>query len=342
MYRADGFTIQRAGRVEEIGQPAWEAMGEGIPFASYRWTRFGEAAMTDCHSTHILLHFDNKPVARVSFWRVDAEPLALPAVMRAPLAAYLRKRPLLICRAPLANWTGLFLPEDPSLRNMAREVFLAEGLRLLAEQRGSYLLFDFLDAPDLEWPADVNVVTVSDPGTRLKIRWRTFDEYLASMDKRGRQHYKRILRSAPDMRLSRHETIVNVDEALALIRNVERRHGAAANPWARGLLENAAKIGGIWQEVRQKDRLVACGMLLEDNGVMIATALGLAENVHFAYFLLVYAALEEAIERGARVLRLGSGAYDVKRRLGFELESNNHTAVAARSPMLRRVAKWMT
>jgi hypothetical protein len=40
-------------------------------------------------------------------------------------------------------------------------------------------------------------------------------------------------------------------------------------------------------------------------------------------------------------LRLGSGAYDVKRRLGFELETNNHTAIVSHHPVLNRLAAWM-
>lgn len=335
------YSIQIAHSVDEIGRQAWDSFSEGRPFASYRWMRFGETVMADCAPTHVTLHLDNQPIARATFWRIAAEPLPLPPLVRTPVAALLRSRPLVICRAPLANWTGLLLPDESSLRSKAREAFLEEGLRLLNETRGSYLIFDFLDMSELIWPAGVTVTAVSDAGTRLDIRWRTFEEFLASTDKRGRQHYKRVLRSATDLHLSHYESVADVDAALSLIHQVERKHGAAFNPWMRGLLKNAASVGGIWQEVRQHGRLVACGMLLEDNGVLVATALGLAEDVPYAYFLLIYAALEKAIERGAHTLRFGSGAYDVKRRLGFELEDNNHSAIATHSPFLRRLAKWM-
>ena len=343
MGRFDGFTIQWTERAEEIGQPAWDALSAGRPFASYRWTRFGETVMSDCQPTHLNLHFDNQPAARATFWRVAAEPLPLPPLVRSPVSSFLRRRPLLICRAPLANWTGLLLPDDPSLRSAAQTVIHAEGLRLLEETRGSYLLFDFLDAPDLVWPPDVIVTTVSDPGTRLDIRWKSFDDYLASTDKRGRQHYKRVQHEAEELvlQISEHTSVENVEEALTLIRAVEKKFRAAPNPWMRSLLENAMQVGGIWQEVRQGGRLVGCGLLLEDNGVMLATALGLAEGVQYAYFLLVYASLQIAIRRQVKTLRLGSGAYDVKRRLGCELESNNHTAVTTQDPMLRRLAKWL-
>ena len=340
MSRSGGFIIQQIGRAGDIGRTDWDALSAGRPFASYRWTRFGETVMSDCSPTYLILHFDNQPAARATFWRVAAEPLPLPPLVRTPVSALLRRRPLLICRAPLANWTGLLLPDDPSLRSAARTALHAEGLRLLEEARGSYLLFDFLDAPDLAWPADVTVTTVSDPGTRLEIRWKSFNEYLASTDKRGRQHFKRVQHEAGKLGLhiSEHPLVVNVDEAMPLIYAVERKFHAASNSWMRSLIENADRVGGIWLEVRQGERLVGCGLLLEDNGVMLATALGLAEGVQYAYFLLVYACLQTAIQRGAKTLRFGSGAYDVKRRLGCELETNNHTAVAAYSPMLRWLA----
>lgn len=343
MRPIEDFSIQRAGSVAELDQPAWDALSAGRPFASHRWMRFGESVMSDCTATHVILQVDNQPVARATFWRVTQEPLPLPSLVRTPVSAFLRHRPLLICRAPLANWTGLLLPEDPSLRERARAALYAEGLRLLEERRGSFLLFDFLDETDLAWPAGVVIATVSDPGTRLPIRWGSFEEYLACTDKRGRQHYKRVQREAGELGLAHavHPSVANVDEALALIRAVERKFHAAPNPWTRRLLGNAAHIGGLWQEVRQQGRLVGCGLLLEDNGMMLATALGLAEEVQYAYFLLVYAALQIAIQRQVKFLRLGSGAYDVKRRLGCELETNQHAAVSAHSPLLGRLAQWM-
>ena len=330
-------------RADEADSSAWDALSAGQPFSSVRWMRFGETVMSDCDSFHVHLRVDGVPASRATFWRVAAEPLPLPPLARTPVAAYVRKRPLLICRAPLANWTGLILPEDLSLRSAARTAFLQTGLRLLEEIRGSFLLFDFLESPDLDWPHNVAVTEVSDPGTRLHIRWDSFEAFLADTDKRGRQHYKRVQREADELGLTHsfRDSVVDVDEALLLIRAVEKKFHAAPNPWMRSVLENAPMVGGLWQEVRQRGRLVGCGLLLEDNGVMLATALGLADDVQYAYFLLVYGCLQHAIARRVRTLRLGSGAYDVKRRLGFALETNNHTAIASNSPILNKLIKWM-
>lgn len=342
MNHLDGFAVEITRRVDESDVSAWERLATGKPFASPRWMRFGETVMSDCESFHVHLYRDGILASRATFWRVRSEPLPLPPLVRTPVAAYLRKRPLIICRAPLANWTGLILPEDPALRNAARNVLLKTGLRLLEETRGSYLLFDFLDSPNLDWPG-LAVTEVSDPGTRLNIRWKSFEHFLESTDKRGRQHYKRVQREAEALYLehSLHASVKNVEEALPLIRDVEKKFRAAPNPWMRSLLEHASMVSGVWQEVRQSGRLVACGLLLEDNGAMVATALGIAHEIQYAYFLLVYGCLHEAITRNVNSLRLGSGAYDVKRRLGFELETNNHTAIVSHHPVLNRLAVWM-
>lgn len=334
--------IKIAHRVDEIGQPAWDALSAGRPFASCDWYRFGETVMADSPPTYLILSVDEKPAARATLYRVPDEPLPLPPLVRAPIRSLLRRRPLLICRSPLANWSGLLLPEDASLRAAARAALLEAAQKQLEEQNCSFLLFDFLDESQrADWPADFLQTTVADAGTRLEIQWESFDEYLAGTDKRGRQHYKRARREAEKLglELSHHSSVANIEEALTLIRRVEQKFRAAPNPWMRGLLENAQTLGGVWQEVRQRGRLVGCGLLLEDNGVMLATALGLAEDAPYAYFLLVYSCLQEAMARRVKTLRLGSGAYDVKRRLGFVLEDNNHTAIRARSPFLQGLAK---
>lgn len=343
MSQLGDFSVEITHRADETNPAAWDSFSAGRPFSSLRWMRFGETVMAGCEPFHVHLRLGNDLASRATFWRVTSEPLPLPPLMRTPIAAYLRKHPLLICRAPLANWTGLLLPDEPALRASARTALYQAGLQLLADMGGSYLLFDFLADPDLAWPPGLTVTEVSDPGTTLAIRWDSFDDFLAGTDKRGRQHYKRVSREANELGLEHamRDSVGNVEEALPLIRAVERKFRAAPNPWIRPMLERASMIGGAWQEVRKNGRLVGCGLLLEDNGVMFATALGLADDVQYAYFLLVYGCLQHAIDRRVKTLRLGSGAYDVKRRLGFELETNNHTGIATHRPALHHLARWM-
>jgi hypothetical protein len=161
------------------------------------------------------------------------------------------------------------------------------------------------------------------------MEWKSFQEYLEAGNKHDRQHYRRSLHEAESngLVLTKHKTISNVDRALSLIRNVSIWQGAAPNPWMRGLLENFSMIDGTWLEIHKGNEFVGCGAVVRDNKFQLATALGLEDDVPGGYFLLLYAALQEAFEHKVRLVRFGSGAYDVKRRLGFHLEDTNHAMV---------------
>ena len=67
--------------------------------------------------------------------------------------------------------------------------------------------------------------------------------------------------------------------------------------------------------------------MVRDNKFQLTTTLGLEDDVPGGYFYLLYAALQEAFEHKVRLVRFGTGAYDVKRRLGFHLEDTNHAMV---------------
>jgi hypothetical protein len=135
------------------------------------------------------------------------------------------------------------------------------------------------------------------------------------------------------------DRVTGAAEALPLIRTVEGRHAAAAKPWAAAMLSKAGMIRSAWLEARVEDRLAGCGLVVEDQGVQMTTLLGLDYRVPYAYFQLVYAALRHAFDSGARILRGGSGAYELKERLGFTRENCNHTVLAGNGPLFQRISR---
>jgi hypothetical protein len=122
---------------------------------------------------------------------------------------------------------------------------------------------------------------------------------------------------------------------------VEKEHKSATNPWIRNMLENLPLIGGTFVKASIADRLVGCGVLCYDGGTQLALALGHARDVPNVYFQLIYAGLQEAFEKQVRRLRWGSGAYAVKRRLGFELENNNYLVVHGSNRLYQSIANLM-
>lgn len=89
-------------------------------------------------------------------------------------------------------------------------------------------------------------------------------------------------------------------------------------------------------------QLVGCGLLLADGESRLATLLGLDYRIPYVYFQIMYAAIRDAISDGARLLRAGSGAYDFKRRLGFQTETNNHLRFSGQTWLLGRLGRLVT
>jgi hypothetical protein len=336
------FDIQILHGVDEIAAEAWDTLAAGKPFQSHRWYRFGEAVMADSTPSYIILHLDGQPVARAALWPVSDEPLPLsPAPLRSMVGAYLRRRPLMVCRSPLSGMTGLVLPppplDGPALQTLARRA--RDGARLAG---ASFLVFDFL-TPELRdlAPCGLTLGEVTGPGTLMELPWRTFEGFLADLDKNGRKHYKRTQRKCAELGITvtRRDSVDRIPEALRLVRNMERRFGSPPNPWMAGMLEHLELAGGTWLTAEMDGRLVGCELALQDNGAQVVTALGLADDASYAYFALGYEDIRLAIETGAGALYWGSGAYDVKERLGFSLYPNNLLAFAGLGPAPRMIAR---
>ena len=328
--------------IQEISPEIWDSIAAGRGFQSHRWYTFGERAMADSQPTYLIAYEKDKPIASAALFKVSNEPLPLPSVARQFMASILKSRPLLVCRSPLADTSALLLPGEP-LRDEALIVLAQAAQEQFKKQRCSFLIFDFLLTEQLRypgWPPGFEPITLSEPGTYMPIEWESFEAYLEAGNKKDRQHYKKSLKEAEEhgLVLSKHSSVADIDAALTLIRNVSIWHGSAPNPWMRGLLENFSMIDGTWLELRKDEKLVGCGAVLRDNKFQLATGLGLEDDVPGGYFVLLYAALQEAFEHNIRLVRFGTGAYDVKRRLGLHLEDTNH-AIIAMAGITARVAK---
>lgn len=341
------FEVQLAHSVREIGPEAWDRLSGGRPFTSYRWYSYGEAVLADNTPIYIILHHQGEPAARATFWlrRREALPIASRLARRA-VEAILHRWPLLLCSTPLADASGLILP-DPPLRDEALGVIAQVALDQARRHRVSFVGCAYLseqEARQAGWPRAFTAVDLPEPTTRLSIVWADFESYLCQLPPAARKDYRRHRNRAADLgiEIKPGAPATAIDEALTLIRNAERHHRSAFNPWARATLEHAALVDGVWLTAQAQGRLVGCGLLLRDGPAWLMTLLGRDYAVPYAYFQLMYAAIRCAIEGGAQVLWGGTGAYDLKRRLGFQLAENHDYAVfAGRGPLLQRLGRWV-
>lgn len=339
------FDVQVAHHVEEIGPEAWDRLAGGRPFASYRWYRFAEAVLGDGRPIYITLSRGGEPAARATFWLELQEALPIGSRAARRLAdGVLRRWPLMVCRAPLSSASGLILP-DPPWRQAALETLIRVAGEQARRHRASFVIFDYLDADEVgwvEWPAAFTPVAIAEPGTSLAITWRDFESYVQHLSKGARKDYRRHCNRAADLGIavSQHERVTTpVQEAMRLIGNVAAHHRGRVNAWAARALTCATLVDAAWLTAEVNGGLAGCGLLLGDGDVLALALLGLNYDVQYVYFQLMYAAVRCAIERGARRLRGGSGAYEIKERLGFQVESNHHVRFTSASPALRRLGR---
>lgn len=345
------FDIQIVHSVEEIGREAWDCLSGNRFFASYRWYRYGETVLADNKPIYIVLSLGGRHVACATFWLRRNEQLPVSSkTARRLMASLLRRRPLLLCKSPLVSASGLILP-DPPLRDAALETIVHTAYDLARRHRASFLGCVYLGGHEAEyagWPNTFAAVRVPGPGTRLVITWPDFESYLGHLSKSMRKDYRRHHNRATDLGITvkRHPVTKalnsnTLEQAMVLIQNVDKHHDSPPHPWAWSLLENAHTVDAVWLTAEIEDRLVGCGLLLGDRSARFLALLGLDYGVQYVYFQLFYAALRCVIEEGTLVLRGGSGAYEMKQRLGFQLEGNNHAVFAGIGPVFQKLGRWV-
>lgn len=337
------FAIKIAYSVAEIGQSEWNVLSGDRPFQSFRWYTYGERCMADCPPFYIILTLNNQAIARGTFWLVRDEPLPVNPPLRTLVQAAFHRWPLLICRSPLSGLSGLILP-DPPLRDEALRRIAEEAKKEARRCHVSFLIFDFMEAEQTHlpgWPKGFAVMDVADPGTQMCLEWSTFQDYLASRDKKNQRRYQYNTKKAAELsiKVTKHRSVHHLEEALTMIHMVEDKYQSMHNPWICGMLENMQMVDSTFLEAHIGTQLVGCELLLYDNGAQIPTALGHIESVPYAYFEMLYTNIQDAFERSIRLLRWGSGSYDIKRHLGFQLEQNNHAVFAGIGSGSRLAAK---
>jgi hypothetical protein len=348
------FDVQVVGSAQEVGQEAWDRLSVGRPFASYRWYQFGERAMAYARPIYILLWQHGEPVARATFWLTGREVLPIPSTRRlGDRACWLfetlfRRWPLLLCQSPPSGIavSGLVLP-DPPVRDVALRTIAEAALEVGSKHRASFCIFSYLSQEEATlpgWPGVYLSSAVPGPGTWLDIAWDDFEGYLGHLGKKQRYNLRRNYRLGQDLgiEITHHPEVLDVDRALELHHNVNRRYGARTEPWVRGTLEHAGLADSAWLAARQDGQLVGCELVLSDGEASTVTILGLDYSTQYVYFMLGCEDIRYAVERRSRRLRWGSETYDVKRRLGFQDESNNYLVFAGVGSGLQRLGSWMT
>jgi predicted N-acyltransferase len=237
------------------------------------------------------------------------------------------------------------LPEPPH-RETALETILATAQELARQHRASFLLFDYLAPAQMNWagwPDGYVKMPNTSPGTRLAIAWQDFDGYLAHLSKKRRYNVRRNYRLVAEqgIRVVPYPAVSDLDRAMELHRNVNKRYKVPTAQWMRPAMAQADMVDAVWLAAEKEGQTVGCELMLGDRGAWLVTGLGLDHSVSNVYFVLGYEDIRYAIEHGARALRWGSETYDVKERLGFEPEGYNNLVFTSSWAPLRGFGRWI-
>ncbi|MBN2501650.1 MAG: GNAT family N-acetyltransferase [Anaerolineales bacterium] len=325
--------------VNECESAWWNELGKGTGFTSWRWYQYGETVLANSQPLYIVVEKDARPVARATFWvkRVDALPIASNLLYHGMNAVF-NRWPLLSCQSPLANASGLLLP-DGSEREEIFGLLMGRANAAAQEIGASFLVLDFISAQQakqLNHSGKLSGVDMNEPGTILEIIWPDFDAYLQSRSKSVSKDYRRagnkVKRMGVEIRVE--ARVTDIAAAAALIQRHDKTYKSPTLPWLEEMLRHIDLVDSIWLGAYAGEKLVGCGLLLGDNDTWVATALGRDYDYPYVYFALGYASIRNVIERGGKYLRLGTGTYDFKKRLGCELEANDHVAFMAQNKLV--------
>lgn len=333
------FSIKKIYSVKDSDPAEWDALGKGQPFSSYSWYQFGEKVLTNDRPVYFIASQDSKPIARATFWlkREDSLPVPSP-IANKTINTIFRRWPLMICQSPLSSAGGLILP-DSDEKTMIFELILEEAIQYLHEKQASFLVLDYLtqhEAQKNTYGDRLFQVPLPEQGTSLKIEWDNFPDYLKQLSKNERKSHKRNTKRANELgvEIKPLDRGNSVDEAMKLIAEHDRRYNAPALPWTRKMIELSDSVNSVWLGAYIKNKLVGCELLLEDNGSWVATALGRDYSYPYVYFVMGYASIKAVIDHRGKYLRWGTGTYEYKKRMGFQLEDNHYVSFLARNKLV--------
>lgn len=336
--------------INEITASEWDALGGGRPFYRHAWFQFLEAAFPGEACAYIRLFEGETCVAAAVGFRRRAYyiPYVQHPLAKRAMQQLLRRCPLFSCENPLTETSGLaFLP---GYADAATAQALLDTLRDAAVAHGAFFLgLDYLDADEsalIKATASDGVIIEMMPDTYLPIQAPTWEAFVADLPYRQRKDVRRELRraEAAGYRVESWEHFaVRSEELYSLVANVHRQHGEPAVPVRKDVYAAAERFvpGSVALVVRREERIVACGLILRDDDLLLPTLAGLEySEAAVAYPLLAYGAVRHAIESGGRGILFGTTSYEIKQRLGCQLQPRAY-AFSTRSRFLNVLLRWV-
>jgi len=347
--------VVRLRSIHEIDEELWDSVNDREDlFHTHRFIRSVEdAGLENSRFWYLLFYLGDRLVgtAALSSFTVSLDLLVegsfrkLIAFLRQWVPHFLRVK-ILFCGLPVSIGKNALTISEPSCSEGILELLVRE-IEKIGRQEGIWLLCikEFLKSETKL----VDQVTqhgffrsCSLPSMRMKIRWKSFESYLASM----RHDYRRpILQSLKKLSLSKpliqgstvlaeesekpvlvlaDSSICPPKEFYGLYLNVMERAEVKLETLNESFFENVCtNLNGEIEllAVAKERKLLATSLLALHRGTMTFLLAGLDysdRDKYDVYFNLIYGIVSLAIERGCTSLDLGQTPYWVKQRIGGE------------------------
>jgi predicted N-acyltransferase len=265
---------------------------------------------------YLLLSRDGRPVAvAVSYTLVIDTPAG--------------KKPLRVCGSPIGN-SACGVHFDPALPAAERRPAFARIAQEVQQAGGpepTYFFKEFSDEAVAEYANELEQLGFfpvdPTPGTRLALRWPSFEEYMGALRTKYRHQLKKDLKAGEGLEFALLDSFADlaplatklylnvVAHAAATLQVADEKFFAAVSDFDQAHLLVARPRGG--------SDVIGVNLLLFGDAVMHNVYVGFdyEQNKRFRiYFSLFEQSLRLALERGCRMAYFGQTSYDFKARLG--------------------------
>lgn len=335
MQRTRALEVRRFSSIHEIPASLWDGLiAEEHPYHAHRLIRAVEDARVEQSRFWFLLFYDgDRPVASavLSAFTVSLDLFLGSALQK--LAAIVRRRfprflriDVLFCGLPASFGQsnvliadGVLEPLVCEMENIARET----GLRFLCVKE--FKTHELPRLGELERLGFFRGYSI--PYMSMDIRWRSFDEYLATLRHGYRRHIRRSMAKLGSARIVRGGAdVVSPRRFFELYSNVMARSETKLEMLNEAFFERLwIELGADLQIIAAVDggEVLGAALLVKSGTTLNFMLVGLPaarQTPNDIYFNLLYAIVDQAIRQRCDRLNLGQTAYWGKQQIGGEAE----------------------
>jgi predicted N-acyltransferase len=361
------LTIRTHGDIREIPEASWDAVaGQDRLICTHRFLRaVQESRVNDCRFFYPVLCAGEKPVANACMYLITSElDMFGDGLLGRCVGAVARRFPSLTrfrsleCGTPVALGTTVSVAPGIELAPVLARL-AEEAIRLADEHGADGVLFrDFVDEELPGFSALEGHGFLRVPNlclASLAVRWRTEEEYVASLRHSYRRAYRRRRQALASAGVSVRvvtDFAALADRLAALWRQTYER----AREYRREVLpadffrQISAELGEDSEVLllEREGRCLAFALLLIDGPRLVWPYCGLdygANEDYELYFNLLHEIVSRGILRHVQEIDMGITTLDAKKRLGATTQSL-HMYMRHRQAWLRglapRLFRWLT